>query len=114
MLRSAPLPDWTEAVTRGCKSLPFTVSKLTLMPSAFSASGNSSLRMLRYRVAQRRHASALGAESPRKLGICFAFQLDSVGSRRLTASYQTWAEAWADRREEHGARAEQAFRFPGP
>jgi hypothetical protein len=36
--------DWTEAVTRGCRSLPLTVSKMTLIPSAFSASGSNSLR----------------------------------------------------------------------
>src|SRR6266850_7917742 len=29
---------------RGCRSLPFTVSKLILIPSAFSAAGSSSLR----------------------------------------------------------------------
>src|SRR6266436_9342188 len=44
MMRSGPLPDWTDAVTRGCRSLPFTVSRLILIPSAFSAAGSSSLR----------------------------------------------------------------------
>jgi hypothetical protein len=44
MIRSGPAPDWIPAVTRGCRSLPFTVSRFILTPSAFSASGIISLR----------------------------------------------------------------------
>src|SRR5207248_3190342 len=40
MKTSGPLPDWIAEVTRGCRSLPFTVSRLILMPSAFIASGS--------------------------------------------------------------------------
>src|ERR1041385_6093001 len=44
MKTSGPEPDWMAAVTRGCRSLPFTVSRLILMPSAFIASGSIDLR----------------------------------------------------------------------
>src|ERR1700740_1561287 len=44
MKTSGPLPDWIAEVTRGCRSLPFTVSRLILMPSAFIASGSICLR----------------------------------------------------------------------
>src|SRR6266404_3941883 len=44
MKTSGPLPDWIAEVTRGCRSLPFTVSRLILMPSAFIASGSIVLR----------------------------------------------------------------------
>src|SRR6185503_4498342 len=43
MIRSGPAPDWIAAVMRGCRSLPFTVSSLIFMPSAFSAAGIMSL-----------------------------------------------------------------------
>src|ERR1041385_1839232 len=44
MKTSGPLPDWMGEVTRGCRSLPFTVSRLILTPSAFIASGSICLR----------------------------------------------------------------------
>src|SRR5919204_6150331 len=44
MKTSGPLPDWIADVTRGCRSLPLTVSRLILMPSAFIASGSKVLR----------------------------------------------------------------------
>src|SRR6185295_2168664 len=44
MKTSGPLPDWIAEVTRGCRSLPFTVSRLILTPSAFIASGSICLR----------------------------------------------------------------------
>src|SRR5438045_6837716 len=36
---SAPLPDWTAAVMRGCRSLALMNSKVTSAPSALEASG---------------------------------------------------------------------------
>ena len=33
------MPDCTAEVTRGCRSLPFTVSRLIFIPSCFIASG---------------------------------------------------------------------------
>src|SRR5256885_12543106 len=44
MKRSGPVPDWIAEVTRGCRSLPFTVSRLIFIPSCFIASGNIVLR----------------------------------------------------------------------
>src|SRR5919204_2888343 len=44
MKTSGPVPDWIAEVARGCKSLPFTVSRLILMPRAFIASGSIDLR----------------------------------------------------------------------
>src|SRR5256714_1058489 len=44
MKTSGPLPDWIAEVTRGCRSLPFTVSRLILMLTAFIASGSIGLR----------------------------------------------------------------------
>ena len=44
MIRSGPAPDWIAEVMRGCRSFAFTVSKLILRPSAFSASGSISRR----------------------------------------------------------------------
>src|SRR5262249_14727797 len=38
-MMSAPLPDWTAAVMRGCRSLALMNSKVTSAPSALEASG---------------------------------------------------------------------------
>src|SRR5436189_3326784 len=38
-MMSAPLPDWTAAVMRGCRSLALMNSSVTSAPSAFDASG---------------------------------------------------------------------------
>src|SRR5438034_7852955 len=38
-MMSAPLPDWTAAVMRGCRSLALMNSNVTSAPSAFDASG---------------------------------------------------------------------------
>ncbi len=39
---SGPEPDWIDDVERACRSLPLMVSMVSLMPSAFSASGTIS------------------------------------------------------------------------
>src|SRR3954467_11566389 len=44
MKTSGPVPDWIAEVTRGCRSLPFTVSRLILTPRAFIAPGSICLR----------------------------------------------------------------------
>src|SRR6267378_5103897 len=44
MKTSGPVPDWIAEVTRGCRSLPLTVSRVILTPSAFIASGSIVLR----------------------------------------------------------------------
>src|SRR5690242_5180361 len=44
MKTSGPAPDWIAEVTRGGRPLPFTVSSVILMPSAFIASGTMDLR----------------------------------------------------------------------
>src|SRR2546430_14893247 len=44
MKTSGPVPDWIAEVTRGWRSLPLTVSRLILIPSAFIASGSMLLR----------------------------------------------------------------------
>ena len=43
-MTSGPDPDWIEEVVRAWMSLPLIVSRVSLMPSAFSPAGTISFR----------------------------------------------------------------------